>query len=90
MVTFDWATWAANYPLKVERESAVAGLPEGISITRAGQAVFVSMEELDQIMAESLKTKEYVEEEIREGLRQSAAGEVVDLGSFEQYADEEI
>lgn len=31
-----------------------------------------------------------MQEELVEGLRQSAAGEVVDLGSFAQYADDEI
>jgi len=47
---FDWALWAKNFPVKVEREAAVAGMPAGISITRAGQSVFLSMEELSAIV----------------------------------------
>lgn len=35
-------------------------------------------------------SEEKVRADVQEGLRQSAAGEVVDLGSFEQYADEQI
>lgn len=33
---------------------------------------------------------EFVRQELAEGLRQSAAGEVVSLGSFAEYADEQI
>lgn len=32
--------------------------------------------------------EEKVRADVQEGLRQSAAGEVFDLGSFEEYADE--
>lgn len=34
--------------------------------------------------------EEKVRAEVEEGLRQSAAGEVFDLGSFEEYADEPL
>jgi len=41
-------------------------------------------------MSKATTTEEKVRADIQEGLRQSAAGEVVDLGSFEQYAEEQI
>lgn len=41
-------------------------------------------------MSKATTVEEKVRADIEEGLRQSAAGEVVDLGSFEQYADEQI
>lgn len=47
---FDWALWAKNYPVKVDREPGDAVMPEGISITRAGQTVFLTMEELTEAL----------------------------------------
>lgn len=50
MDTFDWKTWAENFPLKVEHLPAEGGLPEGIEFSRAGKKIFVSMEELAAVV----------------------------------------
>ena len=47
---FDWATWAENFPLKVECEPADGGLPERIILSRAGQTIYLSMEELSAVV----------------------------------------
>lgn len=41
-------------------------------------------------MSKAPAREEQIRADIHEGLRQSAAGQVVDLGSFEQFADDQI
>jgi hypothetical protein len=50
-VNFDWAIWAANFPLSWRHNDAVpkAELPETIVISRAGSQVTLTLDEFAEL-----------------------------------------
>lgn len=94
---FSDAVRVVNEVLAIQEESAASILPahsspevEAFWRGRQQMAAAFSMLFENENMIRHYLRKADAREDVREGLRQSAAGEVESLGSFEKYADEEV
>lgn len=59
MKNFDWKTWESLYPLTREHKEGLGGLPDGVEFNRAGQRVFLTMDELEEVVTFAQALKEH-------------------------------